>query len=141
MTETLELNITGMDCADCALTLEKGVGNLDGVAECRVNFATAKMSIAGETDALDETRIRKYVQDLGYGVAEAGERPVVLSNWSLAWNVIQRPRNLSALIGMVLVVLAFAAGWLGLPESLKIGLFTIGGLVGIYYPARSGWMA
>ena len=141
MPDTLELNITGMDCADCALTLEKGAGNLEGVAECSVNFTTAKMNISGAEDALDETQIRKYIQDMGYGVAQVGERPVVLSNWALAWEVIRRPCNLFALIGMVLVLLAFTAGWMGLPEAVKIGLFAFGGLVGIYYPARSGWMA
>jgi len=141
MQNTLELNITGMDCADCAFTLEKGVGNLEGVTECSVNFSTAKMRISSADDAFDEAHIHKYIQDLGYDVTEGSERPEILSGWTLAWNVIQRPRNLSALIGMILVLLAFAAGWLGLPESLKIILLTIGGLVGIIYPARSGWMA
>ncbi len=141
MQNTLELNISGMDCADCALTLEKGVGNLEGVAECKVNFATAKMHVNGINENFDETSIRKFIQGMGYGVAEASERPEVLSGWRLAWVVIKRPRNFTALIGMILVLLAFAVGWLGLPEPLKIGLLTIGGLVGIIYPARSGWMA
>ncbi len=141
MPETLELNITGMDCTDCAITLEKGVGNLSGVADCKVNFATAKMHVTGVDNALDEVRIRKFIRDMGYGVAEKDQRPEILSGWSLAWAVIQRPRNFTALIGMILVLLAFAAGWLGLPEPVRISLFTIGGLVGIIYPARAGWMA
>jgi len=137
----LELNITGMDCADCALTLEKGVGKLEGVTECRVNFATAKMNIGGVEGLLDEAEIEKYVSGMGYGVAEVSERPVILSGWRLAWKATRRPRNLLALIGMILVLSAFTAGWLGLPEPVQIGFFTIGGLVGMYYPARSGWMA
>lgn len=141
MQNTLELNITGMDCADCALTLEKGVSNLASVAECKVNFATAKMDISSAEDTLDEAQIRKFIQDMGYGVSEASERPEVLSGWQLAWEVIQRPRNFTALVGMVLVLVGFTVGWLGLPESLKIGLLTLGGLVGIIYPARAGWMA
>ena len=46
MTEKLQLRITGMDCADCALKLEKGVANLDGVAQCQVDFITAKMRMS-----------------------------------------------------------------------------------------------
>jgi Cd2+/Zn2+-exporting ATPase len=141
MNSTLELNITGMDCADCALTLEKGVSKLEDVDACSVNFATAKMRITGTEDALDKPQIEKYIQDMGYGVSEVSDRPVILSGWRLVWDVIQRPRNFTALIGMVLVLLAFIAGWLGLPESLKISLLTIGGLVGLIYPARAGWMA
>ena len=58
-TTTLELNITGMDCADCALTLEKGVANLKGVSECQVNFAAAKMKVSGD---LDEAEIVKQIK-------------------------------------------------------------------------------
>ena len=141
MHNTLELNITGMDCADCALTLEKSVSKLENVDACSVNFATAKMRITGTEEALDKSQIEKYIQDMGYGVSEVSDRPVILSGWRLAWDVIQRPRNFTALIGMVLVLMAFIAGWLGLPESLKISLLTIGGLVGLIYPARAGWMA
>jgi len=141
MQNTLELNITGMDCADCALTLEKGVGNLAGVAECKVNFATAKMNISSTEDTLDEAQIQKFIQGMGYGVSENSDRPEVLSGWALARNVIQRPRNLTALVGMLFVLMGFAVGWLGLPESIKNGLLTIGGFVGIIYPARAGWMA
>ena len=34
-----ELDVEGMDCADCATKLEQGVGRLDGVLFCSVNFA------------------------------------------------------------------------------------------------------
>lgn len=138
MMDTLELNITGMDCADCALTLEKGVGKLDGVNTCQVNFATAKIHLSGE---IDESAVQKYVRSLGYDIAESGVRPNILTGWALAWDVIRRPRNAFALIGLVLVTLAFLLGWWGVPEPIKIALLTIGGLIGIYYPARSGWAA
>jgi Cd2+/Zn2+-exporting ATPase len=49
-TETLELNITGMDCANCALNLERGVARLDGVEACTVTFTTGKMRLSGELD-------------------------------------------------------------------------------------------
>ena len=34
--EKLILNIEGMDCADCARTIEKGVSRLKGVETCQV---------------------------------------------------------------------------------------------------------
>ena len=138
MTNTLELNITGMDCADCALTLEKGVAGLSGVEFCEVNFAVAKMQISGD---LDEDKIRGQIRSLGYGVTEVGARPVILSGWPLVWDLIRRPRNSLTLLGMLCIGLAFLASGLGLPDSLEVGLFTLGGLLGLYYPARSGWAA
>jgi Cd2+/Zn2+-exporting ATPase len=133
-----ELNITGMDCADCALTLEKGVAKLEGVAECQVNFAAAKMKVSGD---VDEAEIVKQIKTLGYGVTEAGQRPVILTGWALWWDLLRRPHNLMTLIGMFLIGLAFVAGWFHLPPSIEIGLFALGGLAGIYFPARSGWAA
>jgi Cd2+/Zn2+-exporting ATPase len=138
MTETLELNITGMDCADCALTLEKGLGKLEGVTACEVSFATAKMRLSGE---VKEETIQKYIHSMGYGVAEAEDHQQPLSGWALVWNVVHRPRNAFALTGLVFVSLAFFLGWLGLPDSIELFLLTFGGLVGIYYPARAGWIA
>ena len=31
-------DVMGMDCADCARAIEKGVGKLAGVQACRINF-------------------------------------------------------------------------------------------------------
>ena len=72
MMTTLELNITGMDCADCALTLEKGVAKLEGVAECQVNFAVAKMRVSGD---VDETEIVKQIRRWATGSRRRGSVP------------------------------------------------------------------
>ncbi|RLC76575.1 MAG: heavy metal translocating P-type ATPase [Chloroflexi bacterium] len=137
-TTTLELTITGMDCADCALTLEKGVANLEGVTGCKVNFAASKMQVSGDVKRAEITR---RVVSLGYGVTEAGQRPVILTGRALWLDLLRRPRNLLTLTGMLLIGLALVAGWLRLPSSVEIGLFALGGLAGIYFPTRSGWAA
>ena len=38
-----ELNVVGLDCANCALTLEKYVAKIEGVISCNINFSTSKM--------------------------------------------------------------------------------------------------
>ncbi len=141
MSKEIELNVTGMDCADCALTLEKGVGQLDDVEFCEINFATAKMRVSAKGEDLDEDQIRRKVQDMGYGVTAAGQRPEIVSGWKLVADLVLRPRNSLTLLAILFVGLAFLAGWLGLPNTLEVGLFTLGGLLGLYFPARSGWMA
>ncbi len=138
MNTSLELHITGMDCADCALTLEKGVAGLDGVDFCEVNFAVAKMQVSGD---LDEEKIRGQIRKLGYGVTEIGTRPVILSGWPLIWDLIRRPRNTLTLFGIFFISMAFLASGLGLPDVLEVGFFTLGGILGLYFPARSGWAA
>ncbi len=106
---TLELEITGMDCASCAQTLERGVARLDGVQQCEVNFATGKMRIAGDvnSDAL-EARIAS----LGYGIAapaasaDAPDKigtPPSRSRGLLGYLLARRETTL-ALIGVVLLL-------------------------------------
>jgi len=56
-----------MDCADCARSLEKGVGKLDGIASCQISFTTETLRVQG--DAAPETIIAR-VQELGYDVAD-----------------------------------------------------------------------
>ena len=105
---TQELTITGMDCADCALTLERGVARLDGVASCQVNFTTGTMRVAGQADpAAIEGRIRS----LGYGVAAPGSaesassRPAAAPTGLLGFMRARRDTSL-ALLGVGLLLLS-----------------------------------
>ncbi|KWU60753.1 cadmium transporter [Bacillus mycoides] len=38
-----KLMLEGLDCANCAMKIEKGVGDIEGVTSCSVNFATKTM--------------------------------------------------------------------------------------------------
>lgn len=63
----LALRIEGMDCADCALTLERGVARLEGVEHVQVNFTTATLEAVG---TLDPKAIVERVHALGYQVED-----------------------------------------------------------------------
>ncbi len=73
--------LTGLDCADCAIKLEGAVRRLPGMVWTSANFATAKLSIEYEADKLDPARVIKTVENLGYGVMEAGKPAEELSWW------------------------------------------------------------
>ncbi|MDI3340628.1 MAG: cation-translocating P-type ATPase [Sphaerobacter sp.] len=60
--------IEGMDCADCAQTLERGVGRLAGVEWVSINFAGARMAIEYDAERVDLDAIARRVADLGYRV-------------------------------------------------------------------------
>jgi Cd2+/Zn2+-exporting ATPase len=62
----LKLRIAGMDCANCALTLERSVAQLEGVDRVQVNFTTATLEASGD---LDTDAIVGRVRALGYDVA------------------------------------------------------------------------
>jgi len=136
MTNQLELRITGMDCADCALKLEKGVANLDGISACNVNFTTAKMWVNGN---IDEDAVVSRIRSLGYNATAAGERFVPRTTRQQIINLLRQPRNIFTLIGALFIAAAFLLQWLTPLPAMP--LFLIGGLFGIYFPARAGWGA
>ncbi len=49
MTKNFRLN--GLDCANCAAKMERGIRKIDGVQEAGVNFLTLKLSLT-----YDETK-------------------------------------------------------------------------------------
>jgi Cu+-exporting ATPase len=61
--------ITGMTCATCAVTVEKGLKETPGVKTATVNFATEKASLEYDPQTTDLDKIRDTVSRLGYGTA------------------------------------------------------------------------
>lgn len=58
--------VEGMDCADCAKTLELGVARLQGVHYANVNFAMAKLRLEYDREQTSPEAITALAQRLGY---------------------------------------------------------------------------
>lgn len=72
------LPVEGMDCADCARTLENGVGRLEGVLWASANFAASTMAIEYDPDRIQRSAILSRIRALGYDVeAPAPARDMV----------------------------------------------------------------
>jgi len=65
------IHITGMTCASCATTIEKGLSKLPGVSRVNVNLASEKASIEYEPSKVDTKTLMDTISDVGYGVAVA----------------------------------------------------------------------
>ena len=46
--------IKGLDCANCALKLERKLQKIDGVESCQINFLAEKMTIDLNDNAVDK---------------------------------------------------------------------------------------
>jgi Zn2+/Cd2+-exporting ATPase len=66
MNQTETFQITGMDCASCAQSIETAVAQLDGVQEATLNFTTETLRVSG---SLPRAAIIKRVEEIGYSVA------------------------------------------------------------------------
>src|SRR5436309_3556285 len=116
-TEKLEFIIEGMDCADCARTIEKAVGRLPGVGTASVNFGTARLVVAETTGSSSPdlgTAIERTVNEAGYRATTARKRAVV--EQAPFWR--RERRVLTTVIGAAFALVAFVLQVLGAPTWL-----------------------
>jgi Cd2+/Zn2+-exporting ATPase len=133
--ERTVVRVEGMDCASCAATVEKRVGQLPGVHRAVVNFAAGRLDAEHDPGlALEE--IEKAVRDAGYGVQSAPEveRPPF-------WRT---PRAISVFASALLFVLGLALGLAGAPGVASVGSYLAAIVVGgvpIFRAALAGLRA
>lgn len=113
--ETRKYWVEGMDCADCALKVDKGVRQLEGVEKINLNFATATLLVEG---TVSEDTLFNRVEALGYRLIPAPEgprrRPPEAFLPGLARFMVNRAETRVALAGGILLLLSLALGWSGL---------------------------
>jgi Zn2+/Cd2+-exporting ATPase len=120
-TELSVLRVEGMDCASCALTVEKSVSRIPGVHKATVNFAAGRLDARHEP-GMNLERIERAVREAGFEVGRAREeeRPPF-------WRT---PRALSLFASAFLFTLGFVLGLAGAYEVARAGAFAGAILVG-----------
>jgi len=109
------LAIEGMDCDNCARTLERGVQRLPGVEHASVNFGSARLDLAFNSTAITIDGISRRVDDLGYAITDPDAAPE--NERGALLRLVRRRDNLLASTAAVLT-LAGIAGWAaGAPAS------------------------
>ena len=66
---TVIIPVEGMTCTTCAHTIEKTVGDMPGVKNATVNFASEKTTVEYEPGKITPEQVAKAINDLGYRVA------------------------------------------------------------------------
>lgn len=64
--EKQHYKISGMSCANCALTIEKGLSKIEGVKSAAVNFASEKLTVDFDSSVVSQEDILARIKDLGY---------------------------------------------------------------------------
>jgi Cd2+/Zn2+-exporting ATPase len=113
---------------------------MEGVESAQLSFFDAALTVRGD---VGEKALRRMIAKLGYGVEDedqVGKSPADEPNALVGfWRyLLQSLETRLALIAGGIIFLSLAAGWLGLPEWVAIGL-QIGALILAGWPiARSG---
>jgi Cd2+/Zn2+-exporting ATPase len=115
--EAARFRIGGMDCAACAATVEKVVGNLDGVDSASVSIGNATMVVEGPATA--ET-IQAAVRRAGY-TAQPASQP--RGDMAPFWR--RSPRTFSTTLAIGLLFAAVITSLTDLPATFSETLFLL----------------
>src|SRR5829696_2592443 len=133
---TLRFRIAGMDCADCAASVERVVGGMPGVDTARVNFGAATLTVvSGSSVVPPADEIARTVARAGYqATVDTGSHGAAVD--ALPW---WRDHRLQwVLLAAALWVAGSVASFTGFPGPLITALFA-GAIVAGGWPfARAG---
>jgi Cd2+/Zn2+-exporting ATPase len=134
--QSISLSIKGLDCAECARTLEQGVAKLDGIRHAEVNFTLARLTLDFDPQEIGERAVVARVRELGYDV-ETPER----ERRGLWTGLRRRQSEVLASIAGLLIAAALILQAAGAPEVVGHILYVIATLAAGYQGARAAWVA
>ena len=122
-TERTVVRVEGMDCASCAMTVEKSVSALPGMHRAVVNFAAGRLD-AQHDPTLAVEEIEAAVRKAGYGVgsADATEKTPF-------WRT---PRTLLTAASALLFLVGLALSLAGAQEVARAGVYSAAIVIGGY---------
>ena len=62
------IRITGMTCQHCVKTVEREIGELDGIKSAKVDLSKNQGAFEFDEKKIDEKKIKDAIKDIGYKV-------------------------------------------------------------------------
>lgn len=138
--EPLELQIEGLDCPDCAASLEKAVQGLPQVASARLMFMTSKLSVVPTDNRHPIPEIQRVARSMGYQVTSTPSTPEN-DRGEGRRRVWARRQNLGTALGGVFLLLGLVLRLFGPSVRAADALYAASIIVGGMRVARAGWAA
>lgn len=66
--ETVDLNVKGMTCEHCVMSIKKGLGELKGVKNVEINLQEGRVSVEYNSKDTNVETIKETIDDIGYEV-------------------------------------------------------------------------
>lgn len=67
--KNLTLDVKGMTCGHCKMSVNGALTDLDGVSNVEVNLETGKVEVTYDENKVDTEKLKEAVEDQGYDVA------------------------------------------------------------------------
>lgn len=130
-TQTFEIPISGMDCAECAQHIQHAIAELPGVESVNVFLSSEKAVIRLDPALVELSAIRKAVESAGYCIPDS-----VASSASSFGNFTRRILTFLGVVFGAVLFIVVVGEWLGLFEQLTERVpFS----VGLALIIASGW--
>ena len=101
MIHKMNISISGMHCASCAVNIQRALSKEEGVKSVVVNFATENAVVEFDMDKISHEKIRNIVDKLGYEAEieiEGGEEHAHHADVKAGEIIDQRNRFIFSLI-------------------------------------------
>jgi len=105
----ITLPITGMDCANCAMAVERNIKKTPGVEYVNVNFSSERATFAYDAREASIYEVIERIEKAGYGVA-SGEAEFLVSGLEDDQTGALLERKLAELEGVTKVSVNFISG-------------------------------
>ena len=109
-----EFNIKGLDCAHCAMTLEKYLQKVDGVKSASINFSTSKLCLE-----IDDDNSKGIIKDI-YKITKQVNPDVKLSDTENGHNHEHDHDGATSLIDITMYVIGIILGLIVIFVPLSI---------------------
>ncbi|HVS60885.1 MAG TPA: cation-translocating P-type ATPase [Gemmatimonadaceae bacterium] len=133
-TTTEALDVQGMDCASCAVTIEGALRKLDGVRDVSVNVVGGTVRVSYEDGVVRRSDLTKAIRRAGYVVRQPAQEKnkTEPSFWSERGRLV-----ITALSGLAFLA-GFAVNSLGGRIFLATALFALATVAGGWYVVPRG---
>jgi Cd2+/Zn2+-exporting ATPase len=118
--------VEGMDCSDCAMVLEHGLGRVEGIFSARVSYADETLRLEYDARQISRPAIRRSVKNLGYRIPPSG-----ITRWYIQNHMLL----LSLLSGLSLLVGWLGERFFGFPYALSLAFYLAAYLLGGWHTA------
>ena len=128
-------DVAGMDCGDCARTIEAGVRRVPGVGEAAVAFATATLSVTPAAGGLAREDIVSAVRQAGYAATPRGAAVADGPPWWRTRRVVETE------VAAVLWLVGFGLERGGVDRLASAAPYLAAMVVAGHPVARASWFA
>ncbi|MDP3889228.1 MAG: cation transporter, partial [bacterium] len=117
MERTTSLNVVGMHCASCAITIEKELKRLPGIQHVAVSYAAGTVEVVYDEAKSNERHIINTIKSLGYSAlsTEKPEQELAQLGQGKLLHQMKQQVIISGILSGVLLVMSMVPG---LPKEL-----------------------